>query len=53
MPTREEYQMYKRAGICPMCKNRDAEKGRVHCRRCADVALKWQRENPGARRLTQ
>lgn len=31
---RDSWRMYKSAGICPYCKLRYAEPGRVHCAQC-------------------
>lgn len=34
MTTKERYQQYKKDGICPQCKKRKAEKGKVKCGIC-------------------
>jgi hypothetical protein len=34
MTGKERYQQYKKNGICPQCKKRKAEKGKIKCGIC-------------------
>ena len=45
---RENWNMYKSAGICPYCKTRYAEPGLVHCAQCLRLRRELHaRSDPG------
>ena len=41
----ETRQMYKDHGICPQCKTRWAEPGRVYCKSCINLIMARRRKN--------